>query len=97
VSDNNGSSGGISLIGALGLLFIGLKLGHVIDWSWWLVTLPLWGGAALVVAILALVVAGAGVGAAVKSAGRRREIRSARARGAVSGRRVSIGERRDTR
>jgi hypothetical protein len=22
------------------LLFVGLKLGHVIDWSWWLVLLP---------------------------------------------------------
>lgn len=26
---------------ALTLLFIGLKLGHVIDWSWWIVLLPM--------------------------------------------------------
>ena len=31
----------------LGLLFIGLKLGGVIAWSWWLVTLPLWFGWAM--------------------------------------------------
>lgn len=24
------------------LLFLGLKLAGAIDWSWWLVTLPLW-------------------------------------------------------
>lgn len=27
------------------------KLGGVIDWSWWLVTLPLWGGFALIFGI----------------------------------------------
>jgi hypothetical protein len=60
-SSNSSSSGGIGLTGALGLLFIGLKLGHVIHWSWWLVTLPLWGGLALflvgaiVVVLIALV------------------------------------------
>ncbi len=31
----------------LGLLFIGLKLTNYIDWSWWLVTLPIWGSIAL--------------------------------------------------
>jgi hypothetical protein len=34
---------------ALALLFIGLKLAGAIAWSWWWVTLPLWGGLALVV------------------------------------------------
>ena len=28
----------------LGILFIGLKLTHFIDWSWWLVLLPIYGG-----------------------------------------------------
>lgn len=27
---------------ALTLLFIGLKLTHYIDWSWWYVTMPSW-------------------------------------------------------
>lgn len=60
-SNSSAGSGGISFLGALGLLFIGLRLGHVIHWSWWLVTLPLWGGLALflvgaiVVVLIALV------------------------------------------
>ena len=32
----------IGFLPALALLFIGLKLGGVIAWSWWLVLLPLW-------------------------------------------------------
>lgn len=40
--DNERSSGGIGFFGLLTLLFIGLKLMHYIDWSWWLVLLPLW-------------------------------------------------------
>jgi hypothetical protein len=32
----------------LGLLFIGLKLTDVIDWSWWLVLLPIYGPVVLV-------------------------------------------------
>lgn len=44
----NGSSW---FMGALALIFITLKLCSVIDWSWWLVTLPLWGFAALYLVI----------------------------------------------
>jgi len=42
------------------LLFLGLKLAGVIDWSWWWITAPLWGGIAVWIAIIAaiLVVAG---------------------------------------
>ena len=47
MSSSTQNGGGISFLGALGLLFIGLKLGHVIRWPWWAVTLPLWGGLAL--------------------------------------------------
>lgn len=49
MSDSSSSSGGIGFCGALFLLFLGLKLGHVIDWSWWWVTAPLWGAAAAAV------------------------------------------------
>ncbi len=35
-------SGGIGFSGALTILFIGLKLGKVIDWSWWWVLSPIW-------------------------------------------------------
>lgn len=36
------SSGGVGFPGLLAILFIGLKLGGVIDWSWWWVLSPLW-------------------------------------------------------
>jgi hypothetical protein len=38
---------GSSTTGLLGVLFVGLKLTHYIDWSWWYVTLPFWGGLAV--------------------------------------------------
>jgi hypothetical protein len=65
-NSNSAPTGGISFLGALGLLFIGLKLGHVIHWSWWLVTLPLWGGTALVLAAVVAVVLFSLVEAGVK-------------------------------
>jgi hypothetical protein len=40
---NKSSSGGVSFFGLLTVLFIGLKLTDYIDWSWWLVLLPLYG------------------------------------------------------
>jgi phosphoglycerol transferase MdoB-like AlkP superfamily enzyme len=36
----------------LGITFIVLKLTGVIDWSWWLVTLPFWGGIAVLGVVL---------------------------------------------
>lgn len=59
------SSGGIGILGLLGVLFVGLKLGGIITWSWWYVTLPFWGGIALVLSILAVVFIGALIVAAV--------------------------------
>jgi hypothetical protein len=35
-------SGGIGLLGILGLIFITLKLTHYIDWSWLWVLAPFW-------------------------------------------------------
>ena len=35
-------SGGIGLVGALGILFIALKLMGFINWSWWWVLAPFW-------------------------------------------------------
>ena len=32
----------IGVPGILGVAFVVLKLCHVIDWSWWLVTMPFW-------------------------------------------------------
>jgi len=35
------SGGGVGFVGLLTIVFITLKLCHVIDWSWWLVLLPI--------------------------------------------------------
>jgi len=35
-------SKGVSFLGLLFLLFLGLKLTGHIGWSWWFVTMPLW-------------------------------------------------------
>jgi len=62
-SNSTTVSGGVSVFGLLGVLFIGLKLAHVIDWSWWWVLLPFYWVFAvfmivLLVYLVALVVAG---------------------------------------
>jgi hypothetical protein len=43
---------GGNFMGLLFLVFLTLKLTHVIDWSWWFVTMPLWGALAVVLIIL---------------------------------------------
>lgn len=59
MSEKSSSSGGIGFFGLLGILFIGLKLTGYIDWSWWWVTAPLWGGLVVIFAVLlvALIIA----------------------------------------
>ena len=58
----NGStqSGGIGIIGLLGIVFVVLKLTGYIDWSWWWVTAPFWGGLALcsLIGLIGLVIIG---------------------------------------
>lgn len=63
-------SGGITFASALGLLFIGLKLGHVITWPWIWVLAPFWLGTALV--LLFVVVCGLIIGLAEIGKQRRR-------------------------
>lgn len=48
------NGGGVGFTSLLTLLFIGLKLGGVINWSWWWVLSPLWIPTALVI-IFALI------------------------------------------
>ena len=52
--DNNvkASGGGIGFFGVLGIVFIVLKLLHVIDWPWIWVLCPIWGSIALTIIIL---------------------------------------------
>jgi len=52
MSKESSSSGGIGVFGLLGVAFVVLKLTGYIDWSWWYVTLPFWGGAAVVLGVL---------------------------------------------
>jgi hypothetical protein len=49
---SSSSSGGIGFTGLLAIVFITLKLTHVIDWSWWWVLAPLWGGLAIILAVV---------------------------------------------
>lgn len=55
MSSESNSSGGVGFTGLLTLLFIGLKLGHVIDWPWLWVLSPLWISVALALVVLAVV------------------------------------------
>ena len=51
---SSSSSSGVGFVSLLQILFIGLKLGSVIDWSWWWVMAPMWGSALAAVVFIAL-------------------------------------------
>jgi len=53
---SSSTSSGTGFTGLLTILFIGLKLGNVIDWSWWWILSPLWIVGAL--GLLALILVG---------------------------------------
>lgn len=55
MSNSSSNYGGL-VLGLLGILFVGLKLTGYIDWSWWLVTLPFWGGLAAAFTVWILMV-----------------------------------------
>lgn len=52
LSNEKGSSGGIGFFGLLAVLFIGLKLGGILQWSWIWVLSPLWLGFIILLAII---------------------------------------------
>jgi len=56
MSDNSSSSGGVGSFGLMFLILMTLKLTNYIDWSWWWVTAPLWGGFVLIFLIALIVV-----------------------------------------
>ncbi len=58
---SDSKSGGVGVVGLLGVLFIGLKLGHVIDWPWLWVLSPFWIPICFVLGLLIVVGAIAGV------------------------------------
>ena len=48
-------SSGVSFLGLLTILFIGLKLTGYVMWSWWLVLLPLYGPLVFGLTVVAIV------------------------------------------
>lgn len=55
MNNTQSSSSGIDFVGLLTILFIALKLTHVIDWSWWWVWSPMWISFGLFLALVFLV------------------------------------------
>lgn len=51
-SPSSSSSGGIGAIGVVQIVFIILKLLKVIEWSWWVVLIPLWIDLALIIGVI---------------------------------------------
>lgn len=51
---SEGVSVGIGFWGGMFLVFLTLKLIGAIDWSWWIVTAPLWGPYVIILAIMAV-------------------------------------------
>ena len=54
--NNTNNYNGISFLGLLTIVFIALKLTHVIDWSWVWVLAPLWGQIILGIILIILYV-----------------------------------------
>lgn len=52
MAEGSSSSSGSGVVGLLGVVFVTLKVLHIINWSWWWVTLPFWGGFALFFGII---------------------------------------------
>jgi hypothetical protein len=55
MSNSSSSSSGIGFSGLLTVLFVGLKLTHFIDWSWWWILSPIWIGAGLTLTVLLII------------------------------------------
>jgi len=55
MANNSSSSGGVGFFGLMFLILMTLKLTNYIDWSWWWVTAPLWGGFALIFLIFLII------------------------------------------
>jgi hypothetical protein len=51
-SSSRSSSSGISFVGLLTILFIGLKLTGYIDWQWVWVLAPIWIGFAVFIVVI---------------------------------------------
>jgi len=58
--NTNSYSGGIGFLGLLQIVFIVLKILGVVNWSWWLVFIPVWISVLsfLIIFIIMLIVSG---------------------------------------
>jgi hypothetical protein len=56
MANNSSSSSGVGFFGLMFLILMTLKLTGYIDWSWWWVTAPLWGGFAIILIVILIVV-----------------------------------------
>lgn len=50
------AKGGVNFLELLLLLFIGLKLAKIINWSWWWVFSPVWIPASLVIIMIVIII-----------------------------------------
>jgi membrane protein YdbS with pleckstrin-like domain len=59
-SNSSSTASGLGLADIVAVVFVILKLTHVIDWSWWWVLSPIWIslGIVLVILLFALIIAG---------------------------------------
>lgn len=55
MKNNNTNNSGIGFFTVPFLVLLVLKLAGIIDWSWWLVTAPLWAPVAIVLVIAAVI------------------------------------------
>lgn len=53
-NSNSSTSGGLSVLSVLGIVFVTLKLCDVIDWSWWYVLMPFYLPIAIAILILGI-------------------------------------------
>ena len=49
------SSIGLNLLEVLFVVFLILKLTKVVDWSWWWITSPLWGGLIIILILICFI------------------------------------------
>lgn len=54
-SGSSSSSSGIGFTGLLLILFIGLKLGGILTWSWWWIMSPIWISVLLTLSIFGII------------------------------------------
>lgn len=57
MNEVNNIGKGLVLIVLTGVALMAMKLGNVISWSWWWVTIPFWGPIALIMIALVVLVA----------------------------------------